>query len=119
MPKKLLAEGLVRDVVRRMQEMRRQLDLPVDAYVSAHIVSPGRAELESLRGRKDYIAEEVRAKRLQFLKKTEKRPSAELWKTWLIDGKDFTIGLQRMRGRVAEKKRRPAKRSGSKRCSSR
>jgi isoleucyl-tRNA synthetase len=119
MPKKLLAEGLVRDVVRRMQEMRRQLDLPVDAYVSAYIVSHGKVELESLRGRKDYIAEEVRAKRLRFLKKIEKRPSAELWKTWLIDGKDFTIGLQRMRIRGASKKGNPAKRAGSKRHSSR
>lgn len=119
MPKKLLAEGLARDVVRRMQEMRRQLDLPVDAYVSAHIVPPGKVEFESLRDRKDYIAEEVRAKRLQFLKKTEKRPSAELWKTWLIDGKDFSMGLQRIRKRTAQKKRKPAKHASPKRHRSR
>ncbi|MBS7622564.1 isoleucine--tRNA ligase, partial [Candidatus Bathyarchaeota archaeon] len=112
-PKRLIAEGLVRDVVRRAQEMRRQLDLPVDAYVSAYVIPPGRLELEWLRERRDYIAEEVRAKRLQFLDRSKRRPPAELWKSWVIDGRDFSIGLRQIRKKSLRKKRGEAEPEGS------
>src|SRR5438445_489148 len=34
-PKELVREGFVREIVRRLQEMRKRLDLPVDAFVEA------------------------------------------------------------------------------------
>ena len=105
MPKRLLAEGLVRDIVRRMQEMRRQMSLPVDAYVSAYVVPPGKAELESLKKKEDYICEEVRAKNLNFLGKGQKRPKVELSREWLIDGRDYFIGMHRIQKRTIKKKR--------------
>ena len=108
-PKKLLTEGLVRDIVRRMQEMRRQLNLPVDAYVYAYIVSPSKGEAESLKSKKDYICEEVRAKRLGLLGGKQRRPKAELWRDWLIDGRDYAIGLQQIKKnhrRMGAKRRR-------------
>jgi isoleucyl-tRNA synthetase len=105
MPKRLLAEGLVRDIVRRMQEMRRQMSLPVDAYVSAYIVPPRKVELESLKKEGDYICEEVRAKNLNFLGKGQKRPKVELSREWLIDGRDYFIGMHRIEKRTIKKKR--------------
>jgi len=110
MPEKLLAEGLVRDVVRRMQEMRRQLNLPVDAYVSACIQAPSKTQLESLKKKRNYICEEVRAEKLAFLRKGQKRPPAELLREWMIDGKIYLMGLQKVKKKPTKKIKRPASR---------
>jgi len=107
MPKKLLAEGLVRDVVRRIQEMRRQLDLPVDAYISVYVAPPEKAALESLRDKREYICEEVRARKLTFLSRRRTKPSVELLKEWLVDGRSYFIGLQRVEKKTPSKKRSP------------
>ncbi len=116
-PKRLLAEGLVRDIVRRMQEMRRQLNLPVDAYLYAYVVSPSKAELESLRSKEDYICEEVRAKRLGLLRREQKRPAADLWREWLIDGRNYLIGLQKIRSKERKARRTAVKPRRSKSAS--
>lgn len=116
MPKKLLAEGLVRDIVRRIQEMRRQLDLQVDAYVQACIVSPSKTDLQSLQSKKAYICEETRARKLAFLRRDQKRPRAELWREWLIDGRSFFIGLQKIgKKRKTTLRRKSSSRSGYRR----
>src|SRR5207253_10123553 len=36
-PSELVREGFVREVIRRLQEMRKRLDLPVDAFVDAFV----------------------------------------------------------------------------------
>lgn len=106
MPKNLITEGLARDVVRRMQEMRRQMNLPVDAYVNAYLISPREME-KSLIKRKTYIAEEVRIKKLNFIKKRSKKTHVDLWREWLIDGSSYFMGLQR----IVKKKSNRSKRS--------
>jgi isoleucyl-tRNA synthetase len=94
LPKALLEEGLVRDVVRRLQEMRRTMNLPVDGFVTAYILTPAKMEKTWLEKRRDYIKEEIRAKRLYLLERGEKKPKVEFEKTWIINGKPYEMGLK-------------------------
>src|SRR2546425_11517947 len=66
-PEELVREGFVRDVVRRLQELRRRLDLPVDAFVEAYVSVPEPERLEGLEDEKDYLMEEDRVKSLHLL----------------------------------------------------
>ncbi|MEM3381098.1 MAG: isoleucine--tRNA ligase [Candidatus Bathyarchaeia archaeon] len=97
MPKQLRIEGLVRDVVRRIQEMRRQLDLPVEAYIHTYIQTPSREESRSLDKNRDYIREEVRAKRLVFISKRTRRFKVDLEREWIIEGGKYWIGIHRVK----------------------
>ncbi len=94
LPEVLRQEGLVRDVVRRLQEMRRQMNLSVDAFVSACIVTPTKKDKNWLEKRRSYIKEEVRAKRLHIVEKKEKIPRLEFKRTWEIDKKKYEMGLE-------------------------
>ncbi|MGQ9543789.1 MAG: isoleucine--tRNA ligase [Candidatus Bathyarchaeia archaeon] len=112
MPEQLRIEGLVRDIVRRIQEMRRQLNLPVDAYIHTYIQPPSEEERRSLSKNREYICEEVRAKKLVFTNKKPTRTPVDLWKEWMIDGKSYSIGVHRIE--VTEEIK-PPHRKGSKR----
>ena len=72
-----LAEGLARDAVRRMQQMRKEMDLKVDSFVHAYVVAPSKKEASLLKMKSSYIAGEVRAKQLRITVgevKSEPRP---------------------------------------------
>jgi isoleucyl-tRNA synthetase len=88
----LLREGLARDMVRRIQEMRKILDLPVEAFIKATITAPTRKDKGVLKEEAAYIAQEVRASNLGILFE-EERPKCNIEKTYTIGGKVFTIGL--------------------------
>jgi len=92
-PKELAREGLMRDVIRRLQEMRKRLDLPVDAFVNAFVSIGDPEMLEWLEDEKDYIMEEVRAKSLLLLRPDQSRPRAGLEAEWHIEGHKFRMGI--------------------------
>jgi len=100
LPKSLVQEGLVRDVVRRLQEMRRRMDLQVDRFVEVYIVCPTNDELQGLKRRQTYIKEEVRATHLE-LKSTTEKPivKAELEEIWTINGKTYGMGMGLAKGK--------------------
>jgi isoleucyl-tRNA synthetase len=54
-----LAEGLARDAVRRMQQMRKEMDLKVDSFVHAYVVAPSDKSASLLKSKRDYIAGEA------------------------------------------------------------
>ncbi len=92
-PKELAREGLLRDIIRRLQEMRKRLDLPVDAFVDA-FVSIGDSELLVwLEDEKDYIMEEVRAKSLLLLRPDQSRPTAGREEEWQTEAHSFHMGI--------------------------
>jgi hypothetical protein len=91
--KKELAEGLARDVVRRMQQMRKEMDLKVDSYVHAYLVAPSRAAATLLKGKHNYIAHEVRAKRLKITREPVTVNAPYYTKTWQIDQDKYEFGL--------------------------
>lgn len=86
-----LAEGLARDIVRRMQQMRKEMDLKVDSYVEGTVIGPSNS-IKQLQSKQRYIAHEVRAKKLTLC--TEKEQDEYYQKTWEIDGVKFELGLK-------------------------
>jgi isoleucyl-tRNA synthetase len=94
-PTDLIREGFVREVIRRLQEMRKRLDLPVDAFVDAFIASSNPERLDWLEEEKETIAEEVRARALLTLTLDQTKPDATLKEDWSIEGNMFQMGISK------------------------
>lgn len=92
-PDELLREGFVREVIRRLQEMRKRLDLPVDSFIDAFISVPDPEKLSWLDDERDYLMEEVRAKTLVLLRPDQPRPAAGLEEDWKIEADNFYMGI--------------------------
>jgi isoleucyl-tRNA synthetase len=94
-----LAEGLARDVVRRIQQMRKEMDLKVDAYVEAYIVT-SQSGMKLLRSKRNYVAKEIRAKKLTL--STEKTVSDNDYysKMWPIGNEKYTLGLREISKKI-------------------
>lgn len=87
---KELAEGLARDIVRRLQQMRKEMDLRVDDYVDVWISAPG-DKVDVIRGEGEYIRQEVRVKDLRII--AGGRVEAQYVKDWDIGGEKYTMGI--------------------------
>ena len=89
----LLAEGLVREVVRRVQEMRKEMDLDLEERVDLSIalddIGQGR-----LRQHLEHLKEEVRADDVS-IGSSLASGAVGVERTWDIDGNQVVIGLTR------------------------
>ena len=84
-----LLEGLAREVVRRAQVLRKQLNLPVD-HVADKLLAYAEGPLrEALEKHRDYIAREVRVKTVEIL---DEPPSDA--KEWKVEGHRLALRLQ-------------------------
>jgi isoleucyl-tRNA synthetase len=101
-PTDLVREGFVREVIRRLQEMRKRLDLPVDAFVNAFISGSDPEKLDWLEDEEDTLMEEVRAKTLRVLRPDQPKPAASLEEEWKIDGQEFHMGMSQDQKRIQE-----------------
>ncbi len=89
-----IAEGLARDIVRRIQYMRKRLNLPVDAYVEVVVAGPGEA-LRLLEKLRDYIASETRASSLKLTSdEGEARRAGGLVMEWEIGDERYVISVK-------------------------
>ncbi|MCP1662202.1 MAG: isoleucine--tRNA ligase [Methanocalculus sp. MSAO_Arc1] len=90
----LESEGYAREVIRRVQEMRKQMDLQVNDSIDATISIGDERILNLLNGSTSWIANEIRAIKLVF---TGDQPSevqkTGLSSTWDIEGIEVTISL--------------------------
>jgi len=84
----LETEGFAREIVRRIQSMRKEMDLAVEDMISAEITVDAKRK-KALQQWERYIKEETRAKSLVFVAK----PTGKLVKQWDIDGIKTEIGL--------------------------
>jgi isoleucyl-tRNA synthetase len=85
----LESEGYARDVIRRIQEMRKQLDLDVESEIQVGLaVDDDRIE-SFVDEHRDLIAEEVRA--AEFVDDPE--DAGDLVEDWEIEDVDVTIGV--------------------------
>ncbi|MFY9193888.1 MAG: isoleucine--tRNA ligase [Methanoculleus sp.] len=95
----LEAEGYAREVIRRIQEMRRQLDLNVDDFIVAAVdVADERvATLVEAAEWRDVIAGEVRAETLTIRHVDEERPAGSfaLERDWDVEGVQMQMGISR------------------------
>jgi isoleucyl-tRNA synthetase len=88
-----IAEGLARDVVRRIQQMRKEMDLKVDSYVEAYIVTTQKS-LKLLRIKRNYIAKEIRAKKLILSAEKATLGDGYYSKEWQIGEDKYEFGLR-------------------------
>ncbi|AIY90260.1 isoleucine--tRNA ligase [Geoglobus acetivorans] len=81
----LKREAFAREVVRRIQEMRKEMDLEVDEFIRTYIdLSP-----DELEGWVGYVKEETRSREMVFGR-------AEGYvREWDIDGRTIKIGIER------------------------
>jgi len=86
----LEAEGLARDIVRRIQSMRKELDLDVEDKIKIEInISSDKQKL--LQNWEDYIKTETRSDGIKYID----RPQGKLLKKWKIEEIDAKIGISK------------------------
>ena len=86
--KELEAEGFAREIVRRIQSMRKEMDLAVESQIQTTLFVP-KEKQQALSTWLEYIKEETRSVELSFSEK----PSGKLVKPWDINGLAVTIGV--------------------------
>jgi len=88
MTPELEAEGFAREIVRRIQSMRKELDLDVEDKISTEI-SIDKSKIKALKKWNNYIKTETRSAELLFVE----QPSGQLIKEWKIDQLNAKIGI--------------------------
>lgn len=90
MTPELEAEGLARELIRRIQSMRKEMNLDVEDRIATEITldTTKRTTLQSW---KDHIKEETRSKTVSFVDK----PTGVLLKKWIIDELTVDIGIRK------------------------
>ena len=82
------AEGYARELVRRVQEMRKELDLDVEQRIRVSFEVEDDEVLELAMREKDYVLEEVRGDGIAD------EVDADLTQDWNIEGTDVTVGVE-------------------------
>ena len=82
------SEGYAREVIRRIQEMRKDLDLDIEAEIRVDLTIDNDRVASLLDDQKALIAEEVRAHEFKSIKDAAHR------KTWDIENVSFDIGIE-------------------------
>ncbi len=86
----VLALGYAREVIRRIQEMRKEMDLDIEAYVESRVGIGAREIVELLEAQRTYISSETRSKSLMISGEIDGRGHV---KEWLIEGNKFIISV--------------------------
>ncbi|MDQ1262189.1 MAG: isoleucyl-tRNA synthetase, partial [Euryarchaeota archaeon] len=89
----LEAEGYAREIIRRIQDMRKELDLRVEDQIRAVVDIESKPILDLAMQKKDHIASEVRAANFQLGLGLELQ--GKLVKDWDIEGICVRIGIDR------------------------
>jgi len=82
------SEGWSRELVRRIQDMRKEMDLGVDDRITVTLKAPPRIQ-DLVRNRLDYISRETRARRLDISDDV----TGDMVKNWSIEGEEITLGV--------------------------
>ena len=90
-----LAEGLARDVLRRIQFMRKKMGLDVEEYVEVKVYLPP-DQMPLLERFRDYVAGEARARSLDLVGDPGE-VSGDLVEEWELGGFKVRIGVRRLR----------------------
>ncbi|MBS3777857.1 MAG: isoleucine--tRNA ligase, partial [Candidatus Thermoplasmatota archaeon] len=84
----LKAEGFARELVRRIQSMRKELDLDVEQHIHTQVQVP-KDQKQAVNNWKDYIANETRSKPFTVTD----CPEGDHKKTWMINDTEVTIAI--------------------------
>ena len=80
------SEGYAREVIRRVQEMRKDLDLDIEARIAVDLDIPDDRVDDLVRAHEDLIKEEVRADELTAVEDGHR-------KTWEVEGVEMEIAI--------------------------
>jgi isoleucyl-tRNA synthetase len=86
----LEAEGFAREIVRRIQSMRKELDLDIEDKIKTELKVEAEKK-KALEKWEDYIKVETRSERINF----KDKPSGKLVKKWKIDELEAEIGISK------------------------
>ncbi|SNQ59840.1 isoleucine--tRNA ligase [Candidatus Methanoperedens nitratireducens] len=89
------SEGYAREVIRRIQDMRKELDLAVEEGIEASVEIKDTRVAELVSETKDFIAGEVRAKSLSI--GTDVKVEGDLVKDWDVEDIKMKMGIARIR----------------------
>ncbi|RLF50334.1 MAG: hypothetical protein DRN11_04830, partial [Thermoplasmata archaeon] len=85
----LLREGFAREIVRRIQEMRKEMDLEMEEKIEVEI----NIEKEALNEWEEYVKNETRS--INILYKRE--PQGDYVKDWKVGEEKIKIGIRKVR----------------------
>ncbi len=88
------SEGYAREVIRRIQDMRKELDLAVEEEINVLVEIRDSEVLELVSEQKDFIAGEVRAKSLTIGSDLEVR--GDLVKDWEVEDIKMKMAISRL-----------------------
>lgn len=95
--KDLEAEGYTREIIRRLQEMRKQLDLNVDDFIIIDAIIGDDHLRDLISGPwQDLMKQEVRGKELSIRPSVDERDGSALFqldREWDIEGINVTLGI--------------------------
>ena len=86
----LRAERIAREIVRRIQSMRKELDLEVEDFVSVNIKSSDRSMGKYIKMEEEYIKRETRAKEININEK-----DYNFKKAWKISNIEVLISIEK------------------------
>src|SRR3989475_206604 len=86
----LQAEAYAREIVRRIQQMRKDLDLDIDDFI-ATVIKTNKEFAATLEAQQAFIARETRSRSLTFTDKAVASEHVVEWKD--VDGHGVTIGV--------------------------
>ena len=90
----LIKEGVAKDIIRRIQSMRKDLALEYDAEVSLTVYSSNDIANQSLQEFKDLITSETLSKDLTISKKPLKSKSAKDWEISTAKGEKLSLIIE-------------------------
>jgi isoleucyl-tRNA synthetase len=86
----LQAEAYAREVIRRIQQMRKEIDLEVDDFILT-VVKTSKDLASALESQKDFMARETRSRKLTFMDGPVEAEYVVEWND--VDGHSVTIGV--------------------------
>lgn len=87
------AEGYAKEIIRRIQDMRKELDLNVEDKINVLVQIKSKDVVHLIENRKTFISTEVRAKRLDITPAIKVK--GDLVKCWIVEGVEMEFGVER------------------------
>ncbi|OKY78566.1 MAG: Isoleucyl-tRNA synthetase [Candidatus Methanohalarchaeum thermophilum] len=91
--KEIQLEGYAREITRRIQQMRKELNLNIEEDINVFIETNDQKLKNAIREWNNYISHETRAKNLKL-----NEAKGNLVKEWEIEDKNIEIGLNKLNG---------------------
>jgi len=88
------SEGFTREVIRRLQDMRKELDLDVEERIKAIVLIKDERILDLILDWESHIADEVRTKLLVISIDVE--PEGDLVKEWDVEGTGMKMSISKV-----------------------